>query len=190
MKMTSGWLALAALFSFVLATAPGLAGPAVGSATAVTDTVTVVSIDPATSHVVVKTPAGETFTLRIDPRVHDLSRIKPGHKISATYYVETAYAVSKPGEPLPKDTATILSARAAHGQMPASAVVRHMVVTGAVVGIDRAHATLKIVSPKGGRVDDFEVVTPEGQQLMLTLKVGDKITAWVTEALLIEAHPS
>jgi hypothetical protein len=161
----------------------------VSSTTAATVSVTVVSIDPAKSHVVVKTPAGETFTLRIDPSVHDLDRVKPGHKISATYYLETAYAVSKPGEPLPKDTATVLSAQAAHGQLPASAVAHHLVVTGAVVGIDRPHAKLKIVSPKGGRVEEFEVVTPEGQQLMLTLKVGDKITAWVTEALLIEAHP-
>ena len=51
--------------------------------------------------------------------------------------------------------------------------------------IDQAKHTLRIASPKGGEVHTVSVVTPEGKEAMKTLKVGDRITAKVTEAVLI-----
>ncbi len=54
-----------------------------------------------------------------------------------------------------------------------------------MLDIDPTAAKLKVVSPKGGEVHDLDVVTPEGKQLMAKLKVGDKVTAYITEALVI-----
>lgn len=147
--------------------------------------VTVMAVDAVGRHLLVKGPDGKPFTLKVSPQVQGFSAVKPGDKIAATYYRETAYAVSEPGKPLPKDTETILAARAAKGEAPAAIVANHIVVTGAVLDIDPAANKLRVVSPKGGEVHDFNVATPEGRQLMAKLKVGDKVTAYVTEALVI-----
>ena len=90
-----------------------------------------------------------------------------------------------PASPCPR-TPTPCSRRGrAKGDAPAAIVANHIVVTGAVLEIDPQAAKLKVVSPKGGEVHDVDVVTPEGRQLMAKLKVGDKVTAYVTEALAI-----
>jgi hypothetical protein len=60
----------------------------------------------------------------------------------------------------------------------------------AVVSVDVAHSKLKVVSPNGGQVHEIDVETPDGRTLLRTLRVGDKITAWATEALLIAVHPA
>ena len=151
----------------------------------VSTSVTVMAVDAVGRHLLVKGPDGKPFTLKVGPQVRGFSAVKPGDKIAATYYRETAYAVSEPGKPLPKDTETILAARAAKGETPGLIVANHIVVTGAVLDIDPTAAKLKVVSPKGGEVHDLDVVTPEGKQLMAKLKVGDKVTAYITEALVI-----
>jgi hypothetical protein len=56
-----------------------------------------------------------------------------------------------------------------------------------VLGVDPKTHVLKIVSPSGGEVHEFTVVDPQGQKLMSKLKVGDKITAYINESLLISA---
>lgn len=157
----------------------------VGSSVQASTSVTVTAVDPVSRHLTVQGPDGKPFTLKVGPEVRGFSAVKPGDKIAATYYRETAYAVSEPGKPLPKDTETILAARAAKGEAPAAIIANHIVVTGAVLEIDPQAAKLKVVSPKGGEVHDVDVVTPEGRQLMAKLKVGDKVTAYVTEALAI-----
>ena len=157
----------------------------VGSSVKASTSVTVTAVDAVSRHLTVQGPDGKSFTLKVGPEVKRFSEVKPGDKIAATYYRETAYAISEPGKPLPKDTDTMLAARAAKGEAPAAIVANHIVVTGAVLEIDPQAAKLKVVSPKGGEVHDVDVVTPEGRQLMAKLKVGDKVTAYVTEALAI-----
>ncbi len=179
--------AAAAILTLSAASVAALAQGAssVGSSVQASTSVTVTAVDAVGRHLTVKGPDGKPFTLKVGPEVKGFSAVKPGDKIAATYYRETAYAVSEPGKPLPQDTETILAARAAKGQAPAAIVANHIVVTGAVLEIDPQAAKLKVVSPKGGEVHDVDVVTPEGRQLMAKLKVGDKVTAYVTEALLI-----
>jgi hypothetical protein len=110
----------------------------VGSLRKTTETVTVVSVDPATRHVVVDAGGGKHFTLKAPPEMRNFDQLQPGQKITATYAVETAFALSPPNGQLPPDTETTLAARAAKGELPAAVVVNHIVVTGAIVGIDLA----------------------------------------------------
>ena len=60
-----------------------------------------------------------------------------------------------------------------------------MTINIAVLGIDMQAHTLRVVSPQGGEVHTFAVTSPEGRRLMAQLKPGDKITAYVTESMLI-----
>ena len=100
----------------------------------------------------------------------------------------TEFAISPPNQPLPADTETILAARAKQGELPAAVIANRLVVTGAVLAIDTQAHTLKVVSPQGGEVHTFAVVSPEGRRVMGELKPGDKITAYITEGLLISTE--
>jgi Cu/Ag efflux protein CusF len=151
----------------------------------ISTTVTVESVDVASRHITVKVPSGETETLKVSPELRRLGDIKPGDKLKATYYAEVAYAISQPGKPLPEDTDTVFTARAAKGEVPAGLVASHRVLTGAVLKIDLPGSKVKVVNVKGGEVHELDVATTEGKQLLAKLKVGDKVTAYVSEALLV-----
>lgn len=153
----------------------------------VSESVTVQSVDLATRHLVVKRPSGELESLKVPPEVTNFKQLKPGDAINAHYYRETELALVPPGKAPPKDSAAVISARAPEGSMPAGAAASHIVVTGAILGIDHQKHRLKVVNPKGGEVHEFTVEDPQGQKLMSKLKVGDKVTAYITEGVLIEA---
>lgn len=152
-----------------------------------TEKVTVVSIDRATRHMVVRKASGETASLKVPPDVRNFDNLQPGDTISATYSLETEFALSPPNQPMPKDTQTLIAARAGKGELPAAVVANHLTVTGAVLAVDMQAHTLRVVSPQGGMVHTVAVESPEGRRLMGKLKPGDKITAYVTESLLISA---
>ena len=156
----------------------------------VSEKVTVVSVDPATRHLLVRKDSGETASLTVPQEVRNFQNLKPGDVITATYYLETEFVLSPPNKPLPQDTDTVIAARAKKGELPAAVVASHMVVTGAVLGVDTKAYTLRVVSPQGGQVHTIAVSSPEGRQLMGQLKPGDMITAYVTEGLLISTEAS
>jgi hypothetical protein len=155
-----------------------------------TATVTVKSLDMATRQMVAVSPSGEVFAMQVPAQVRNLSQVKVGDKIRATHTVETEIMISGPNTPLPPDAEATLSARAAKGELPAGVVAHHIVVTGAVLGIDMANHTLKVVNPQGGQVHTITVRRADRQKAMANLKVGDKITAFVTESVLISVQPA
>ena len=152
--------------------------------------VTIKSIDPATRHIVVTNSAGENTSMKAPPEVHNFDQLKAGDTIDATYTLAAEFVLSAPNSKLPPDTDTVIAARAAKGDLPAGAVANHIVVTGAVVGVDKAKRTLKIVSPQGGEVHTVKVTSADGVKALDKVKVGDTITAYLTESLLMAANPS
>jgi hypothetical protein len=156
----------------------------------VSEKVTVVSTDLATRRLVVRKASGETSTLKVPAEVRNLDQLKAGDTISATYTLEAEFALSPPNKPLPEDTQTVITARASRGELPAAVVANHIVVTGAVLGVDLQDHTVRVVSPQGGEVHTFAVTSPEGRKLISQLKPGDKVTAYVTESMLIAAERS
>ncbi len=161
----------------------------IGNSQTLTAKLTVKSIDLKTRHVTVSNTSGDTFTLKVGPGVKNLAQVKPGDTITATYTLETEYVISAPNTPLPADTQTVVAARAAKGELPAAVVANHLVVTGAVVAIDKDANTVKLVDPKGGQVHTFVVSNKDRQQALQQVKVGDTITAYVTESLLVAVNP-
>jgi hypothetical protein len=160
------------------------------SSQSVTSTVTVKSIDATNRHVVVADASGKTFAMKVPSGVRNFDQVKVGDKVKATYTVETELMISPRNAPLPPDAEATLAARAAKGELPAGVVANHIVVTGAIIGIDMANHTLKIVSPQGGQVHTIAVRRADRQQAMANLKLGDKITAFVTESLMISVQPA
>lgn len=156
----------------------------------VTETVKIKSLDVATRHVLVTDSDGNNYSLKVPAEYRNLDQLKVGDTISATYTVSTEFVMSPPNSPLPPDTDTVIAARAAKGELPSAEVANRVVVTGAVLGLDMANHTMKIVSPQGGEVHKISVTRPEGQQAMAKLKVGDTITAYVTQSLLISTTPA
>jgi hypothetical protein len=65
-----------------------------------------------------------------------------------------------------------------------------MVVSGLVVGVDPTLHTVSLVDPTGGGIRSVNVVTPAGQQSMKLIKIGDTITAIVTDAVLVGVEPT
>jgi ribosomal protein S1 len=151
--------------------------------------VTIKSIDQATRHVVVTNSDGENTSMKVPPEMHNLDQLKVGDTINATYTLEAEIVLSAPNSKLPPDTETLIAARAAKGELPAGAVANHIVVTGAVVGVDKAKRTLKIVSPQGGEVHTAKVTSADGVKALDKVKVGDTITVYLTESLLMAANP-
>jgi hypothetical protein len=179
-----------ALSSIVVSALPALAqaqGPVAGygQAGSVTIQATVKSIDPATRHVILIGPEGNAFTVKVSRLARNLGQVRPGDQVRATYYRSTMYVLSSANTPLPPDSDAVAAARAPAGQLPAGAVANRIVVTGLVVGIDLADHSLQLIDPRGGEVHTVMVTDPQRQQQLNQVKVGDKITAYITEALLI-----
>ena len=130
------------------------------------------------------------MSVKVPPEIKWLNDIKPGDKIRASYTAEVAISLAPGNAPLPADHASADSVRTVSGGPPSAGMATHVTVTGAVLAIDMAKHTIKLVSPKGGEVHTVEVATAEGRKAMSRLKVGDKITASVTESLLVGVQPS
>jgi len=155
-----------------------------------TSVVTVKSVDVATRHLTIANAAGETQTVKVPAEYKRLADLKAGDKIKATYTVETVITLAAPGASPPKDEAGAVGVRTVSGGPPGAGAAAHVTFTGAVVSIDRQRNMLKVVSPKGGEVHEVEVIHDDGKAALAKLKVGDKITASVTEALLLKVDPA
>jgi hypothetical protein len=200
MNIRSGCIAAAGALGLFVA-CPGFLGSssvAFGQASemggiAHSETVTaravVKTIDLGTRTVTLEAPDGKTIVLKVGDEVRNLPQVKPGDTVIAHYYTSTAYVLAPPGTKLPDDSLTVAGARATPGEKPAGAVGSKMVVTGLVVGVDPTAHTVSLVDPSGA-IRTINVVTPEGQQSMKLIKIGDTITAIITDAVLVGVDPA
>ncbi len=194
-RRLSAVAALTALAAASLSLAPPAAfakdaPPALVRSEEISDTVTVKAIDKATRHLTLTNGSGETTTIKAPPELTRFDSLKVGDRIKIAYKAEVELVLSAPNAPLPADAAGIVSARARDVSKPGGVAATYMTVTGAVVAIDMAKHTLSIVSPRGGEVHKVSITREDGRAAMAKLKVGDKITAYVTESLLVSVAPA
>jgi hypothetical protein len=148
------------------------------------------TVDLQTRTVTLEGAGGNTLSLKIGDQVRNLPQVRPGDTVIAHYYASTAYVLAPSGTKLPDDSLTIDGARAAPGDKPGGALGSKIVVTGLVVSVDPTLHTISLVDPSGGAIRTVNVVTPEGQQNMKRIKIGDTITAVITEAVLVAVEPA
>jgi hypothetical protein len=171
------------------AQASGVAG--VGETETITVRATVKAIDLNTRTVTLVGPQGET-TMKVGEQVQNLAQVKPGDTVVARYYESVAYVIAPPGTKLPEDTLAAAAARAVPGEMPAGGVAEKIVVTGLVVGVNPTAHTISLVNPPpaGGEIRTLTVKDPEYQKMLPQIKVGDTITAYITEAVVVAVEPA
>lgn len=145
------------------------------------------AIDRQTRAVTLTGVGGRTVTLVAGPAVR-LELLKVGDKVNATFYRSVAFVVSPPGTAVPEDE--MKAALARHANVPGGAAVAMTRISGLVVGIDLAAHSVDLVNPKGGGVITVEVTDPARQAAMAGIKVGDTLTAVVSQALAVSIEPA
>jgi Cu/Ag efflux protein CusF len=161
-----------------------------GDVDAVTVRATVKSVDMKTRKVTLVSANGETMTMKAGDQVQNLAQVKPGDVVVARFYESVAFIVAPPGTKLPEDAMAVAEAKAVPGELPAGGVATKMVVTGLVVGVNPTAHTLSLVDPAGGEVHTIKVKDPQYQQMMDKIKVGDTITAVISEAVVGVVEPA
>jgi Cu/Ag efflux protein CusF len=145
------------------------------------------AIDPSTRQVTLTGRSGTSVTTVAGPNVR-LELLKVGDTVNAKYYRAVAFLVSQPGTPAPEDQMTQMIAQPV--QAPGGIGVRTTRVSGLVVGIDMAAHSLDVVNPSGGGVYTLDVTDPARIASLSQLKVGDTVTAVVSQALAVSIEPA
>jgi hypothetical protein len=151
---------------------------------------TVKAIDMGTRTLTLVGPQGETKTLKVGEQVQNLAQVKPGDTVVARFYESVAYVLAPPGTKLPDDILAVAGARAVPGEMPAGGLASKIIVAGLVVGVNAASHTISLVDPAGGEIRTIAVTDPQAQQMMKMIRVGDTITAYITEAVVAAVEPA
>ena len=158
---------------------------------AVTVQAKISAINPETRAVTLVGANGSSVTVTAGPLVR-LELLKVGDTVNAKYYRSVAFAVTPPqasnSVPTSNDTMTQLAAQPATA--PGGVSVRRTKISATVVGINVAAQTLDVVNPTGGGVYTVHVTDPARAAKLGTLKVGDRITAVISEAFAVAIDPA
>ena len=131
-------------------------------------------------------PSGDRVTVVAGPAVR-LNLLKVGDKVNARYVRSVAFTVTSPtggnGVPTSDDKDAAILAQNVSG--PGGVGLRLTKISGTVVGINLASHSIQVVSPSGGGIYTVDVTDPDRIAKLPSLKVGDKITAVITEALAV-----
>jgi Cu/Ag efflux protein CusF len=160
------------------------AGEAVISSTSVTATVT--KIDYATRAVTLKTQDGKEHEIVADTAVRNLSQVKPGDVVTATYAEALAYEVLRKGAKAPGVEQVVGGGRAEPGKKPAGAIGQQTTVTVTITAIDRTVPSVTFTGPRGNS-RTIKVRHPEKLE---GVSVGDMVDITYTEALAITVDPA
>jgi hypothetical protein len=156
-------------------------------AASVTMQAKITALDVPTRHVTLTGLNGASVTVKASPVVR-LEMLKVGATVNAHYYRSVAFVVSPPNAPVPENK--IAAAMARPVQEPGGAVGAVTRLSVAVVGIDLTSHTIDVVNPKGGEVVSVTVTDPARQAFMSKIKVGDTLTAVVSESLAVAIDPA
>ena len=151
----------------------------------------ITAINASTREVTLQSRSGNTVTVVAGPVVR-LDMLKVGDTVNAQYYRSVAFELStpKPGNETPQSNDQLMQITAQPAQAPGGVGVRLTKVQGLVVGIDRASNSLDLVNPSGGGIYTIEVTDPARVAMLSQVKVGDTISAVVSQALAVSIEPA
>jgi hypothetical protein len=151
----------------------------------------ITAINANTREVTLQGPSGRKVTVIAGPIVR-LEMLKVGDTVNAKYYRSVAFDISGPkgGNGTPKSAGEMTQAIEQRAEGPGGVAARVTEVQGLVVGIDRAANSIDVVNPSGGGVYTVEVTNPERVAMLSQVKIGDTITAVVSEALAVSIEPA
>jgi Cu/Ag efflux protein CusF len=148
-------------------------------------------IDATTRAVTLESPSGQKVTVTAG-RLVRLNLLKVGDTVNAKYFRSVAFAVNGPsggnGTPMSNDQMAAVAAQPV--QAPGGVAVGMIKISGTILEIDLASNSLSIVNPSGGLVYTVDVTDPARQAMLSSLKVGDTVTAVVSQVLAISIEPA
>lgn len=147
----------------------------------------ITAIDPATRALTLTGASGQSVTITAGPAVR-LELLKVGDRVNAQYYRSVAFSVAGPGTTAPPDGAAGALAQPVQG--PGGVVFTLARISATVVGIDLADNSIDVIDPTGGAVRTLVVTDPSRIAMLPTLKVGDTVTATVSQALAVSITPA
>jgi len=145
------------------------------------------SLDPNTRMITLVSPTGQAVSVKAGEAVR-LEMLKVGDTVNAKYYRSVAFLISQPGIAAPEDQMKLAVARPV--QAPGGVAIRQTSLSGTVVGINLAGNSVDVVDPSGGGVYTMHVTDPARAAALSSLKVGDTVTAVVSEALAVSIEPA
>jgi Cu/Ag efflux protein CusF len=152
----------------------------------------ITAINPNTRAVTLQSRSGQLVTLTAGSAVR-LEMLKVGDTVDANYYRSVGFMVTPPsggsGTPAPSED-EIAQVITRPVTAPGGIGVRVAKVSGTVVGIDMAAHSADVVDPSGGGVYTIDITDPARIAMLSQLKVGDTITAVVSQALAVSIEPA
>ena len=151
----------------------------------------ITAIDPAKRAVTLTGASGQAVTVTAGPDVR-LEMLKTGQTVDAKYYRSVGFVVNPPagggGVPTSDDQMTQVIAR--NAQAPGGAAISLTKISGTVVGLNLSASSVDVIDASGGGVHTLHVTDPARVAMLGSLKVGDTITAVISQALAVTIEPA
>ena len=160
--------------------------PSGGMSEAVMLTATVQAVDLKARTVTLKGPKGKVETVKVDPSIQALDKLKVGDEVVAKYYEALAWDVKKAGQSTMKPGITEavgVGKEAGAGTAIGERKVR-MVVT--ITAIDPAAPAVTVKEPDG----PSSVIKVKNPKNLEGVKVGDQVEVTFTQALAVSLEPA
>jgi Cu/Ag efflux protein CusF len=149
------------------------------------------AINTKTRLVTLTDATGMTFSVTAGPEVR-LNLLRVGDRVDMKFYRSVAFAVTPPrgGNGVPANTDQMKQLILQPVEAPGGVVLQLTQISGTIVGIDMASHRLDLVNPSGGGVFSVDVTNPDQIQAMQSLKVGDTVTAVISDAVAVSIEPA
>lgn len=144
----------------------------------------ITAIDPKTRKITLRGASGRTVTVTAGQMVR-LEMLKVGDTVDAQFYRSVAFELSRTMNVSPNAAVVAVDQNAT---APGGVAVALMRISATVVGIHPSSNSLDVVSPGGGGVYTVHVTDPSRIALLSQVKVGDTITAVISDAVAVSVE--
>jgi len=145
----------------------------------------VTDVDTTGHRVTLKGSEGKEYTFDVNPRIKDISKLKNGDKVTATFSRRVFVAVNRDNAPA-SDTYERTWGASGAGQMPGRLSAQEATKVGRVTAIDTVNRTADVQF-----ADDVVKRIPVRSDVDLSkYKVGDNVIIRVTTALTVLSQKS
>lgn len=172
-------------------TAPGTLKNVIPQDEEVTLQAKITAIDPNTRAITLKGPSGNSVDVTAGPLVR-LDLLQVGQTVNAKYYRSVAFLVNPPrgGNGVPISDAQFSQVTMQPVEAPGGVALRMVKVSGTVVAVDLSSNSIRLVNPSGGQVYTIDVTDPSRAAMLPSLRVGDTISAVVSQVLAVSITPA
>lgn len=152
------------------------------------------TVDPTAREVLLRgqdgAQSGALVTLLVGRSVPNLDRIRSGDRVTVTYYQALAVRMARPfSEAGPAAAAMTLDRNPGTAPRPGGEVTRTLSGRITITALDLSSNTVSFLGPNG-QPRTVVVRNPEAQQLLRTLRVGERVDVVYEEALAIRIEPT